>query len=249
MQNHEEETVVKKLIRLFLPLIFFLALVFLILWSFLSVLHAGSIDITNTLDIGTSFMNSINDSRSLHLNYESTFGNCELNSKFQYGKVNDAETQNNFYLRFGYDPPINEKWSLWIFDKAGYNRIRKIEFENFAGAGPKYTFYKTEERLISVSFGYLPHFQQFKDYSKTTNRLSLRLKGKEYIEKNYEIKVTLFYQPNMENFDDYLMNGEFSWKYRLAGSTSMKISVVDQYRSISEVKNELIGAMALVFEL
>jgi len=234
----------RKLIRLFLPLIFFLAIVFSTLWLFLSAGHTGS------LDIGASFINNINDSRSLHLKYKASFNDCELSSKFQYGKINDTEIQNNLYLRFGYDPPINEKWSLWIFDKAGYNRIRKIDFENFAGVGPKYTLLETEGRKASISFGYMPHFQKFEDYSKTTNRLSLRLKGKEYIEADYEIKLVLFYQPNMENLDDYLLNGEFSWKYKLVGSTSLKISVTDQYRSISEIeKNELIGMIALSFEL
>lgn len=234
----------KKLIRLFLPLTFLLAIAFFILWILLSIGHAGS------LDIGTSFMNSINDLRSAYLNYEISFNNCEFSSKFQYGKTNDIETQNNLYLRFGYNPPINEKWSLWIFDKAGYNKVQKIDFENFAGAGPKYIFLETDTRKASISFGYLSHFQQFEDYSKTTNRLSLRIKGKEFIEKDYEIKIVLFYQPNMEDFSDYLLNGEFSWKYRLAGSTSFKISIIDEYRSISEVeKNELIGVLALSFEL
>ena len=234
----------KKLTIFVVILVSFLTILFLNLWILLSISLAGSID------IGSSLISSINDANSLYLNYESTFGSCEFSSKFRYEKTNDIETQNNLYFKFGYDSLVNEKWSLWLFDEAGYNKIQGIDLENFAGAGPKYTFLNTKTRKVSISFGYLPHFQQFEDYSKTTNRLSLRLKGKDYVEKDYEIKIILFYQPNLEDFDDYLLSGEFFWKYRLVGSTSVKISVTDQYRSMSEIeKNELIGMLALSFEL
>lgn len=206
-------------------------LIFLILFFPLQTL-AGD------LDIGLSAKSGITDSQSFYLGLDTKIKEISLVSKLNYGERNDLEIENKAFLRLGYDPKLNDKWSLWFFDQAGYNKLRKIDFENFFGGGPKYSFCKN----FSVSIGYLQHHQKIESDTLDINRLSLRLKG-----KVKSFKAVIFYQPNLEDLDDYIFTGEASIKQKIAARLSLKLSLTDQYRSRPETdeKNELSVILSL----
>ena len=111
--------------------------------------------LAGSLDLGLSTTSGITDSRSLFLGLDTEIKEISLTSKLNYGERDNLEIENKAFLRLGYDPKLNDKWSLWFFDQAGYNKLRKIDFENFFGGGPKYIFYKN----FSISAGYLQHHQ------------------------------------------------------------------------------------------
>lgn len=207
----------------------------LLLSSLTDLVRAGN------LDIGLSTTSGITDSKSLYLGFDTKIKEISLISKLNYGKQNDLEIENKALLRLGYDPKLNNKWSLWFCNKAGYNKIRKIDFENFFGGGPKYTFYKD----CSISVGLLQHHQKMEEDTLDINRLSFRLKG-----KINSFKAVIFYQPNVDDFDDYIFTGEASIGQKIASQLSLKLTLSDQYRSTSKVeKNELSLVLSLGIEL
>jgi hypothetical protein len=193
-------------------------------------------------DIGLSMASGITDSQSFHLEVQSKIKKIFIASRFNYGEQNNKETENKGFLRSGYDLKINEKFSLWFFDQAGYNKQRKIDFENFFGGGPKYNLSEN----FSVSVGCLHHYLKNESDSFNVSRLSLRFKGKLKI-----FSTVIFYQPNLNNFDDYIFTGEASVKKEILEKLSLKLLLIDQYRSISEIseKNELSLILSVSFEL
>ena len=195
-----------------------------------------------SFDIGLSTTSGITDSRSLYLGLDTKIKGVSLVSKLNYGEQNNLEIENKAFLRLGYDPKLNDKWSLWFFDQAGYNKLRKIDFENFFGGGPKYILYKD----FSISAGLLQHHQKIENDTIDINRLSFRLKG-----KINSFKVVIFYQPNLEDFDDYIFTGEASIEQEIASRVSLKLILTDQYRSRSEIdeKNELSLVLSLGIKL
>lgn len=209
----------------------------------LALCLSGSIDsaLAGSFDIGLSTKSGITDSQSLYLGIDTEIKKISIASKLDYGKQNGLKIENKAFLRLGYDPKINDKWSLWFFDQAGYNKIRKIDFENFFGGGPKYTFHKN----FSISAGLLQHHQKIGNHAFDINRLSFRLKS-----KINSFKGIVFYQPNLEDFDDYIFIGEVSVGQKITSCLSLNLMLTDQYRSRSEIaeKNELSLILSLGIE-
>jgi len=190
-----------------------------------------------SLDLGLSTKSGVTDSQSLYLGFDTKIKEITLTGKLNYGEQNDIEVENKAFLRLGYDPKLTDRWSLWFYDQAGYNKIRNIEFENFFGGGPKYTFYKD----FSISAGLLQHHKKLENDTFDMNRLSFRLKG-----KINQFKAVIFYQPNLEDFDDYIFTGEASFKQDITSKLSLKLILTDQYRSMSiGEKNDLSLVLAL----
>jgi len=194
-----------------------------------------------SLDLGLSSKSGVTDSQSVYLGLDTKIKEISLIGKLNYGEQNDIEVENKAFLRLGYDPKLTDKWSLWFYDQIGYNRIRNIDFENFIGGGPKYSFYKD----FSISAGLLQHHKKFENDTLDINRLSFRLKG-----EIDSFKAVIFYQPNLEDFDDYIFAGEASFRQDITSKLSLKLTLTDQYRSMSiGEKNDLSLVLALGIEL
>jgi len=189
------------------------------------------------LDVGLFAKSGITDSQLLYFGIDTEIKKISLISKFNYGKQNSLKIENNAFLRLGYDSKLSEKWSLWFFDQIEYNKLRKIDFENFFGGGPKYSFCKN----FSISAGYLQHHQRIEYDTLNINRFSFRLKDKVKLFRVVAFTGIIFYQPNLKDFDDYIFTGEASIKQKIAARLSLKLLLTDQYRSRSETdeKNDL----------
>jgi hypothetical protein len=119
----------------------------------------------------------------------------------EYGKTGDLTTRDNGGIGIGYDPIINERWSLWFDGSWSFDKALGIDSEVFLGAGPKYYIYKKEPRKLSISAGILHQSREPGDYIE--QRWSFRLKGSI---KNW--KAVAFYQPNIDDSSDYIGKGE-----------------------------------------
>jgi hypothetical protein len=108
----------------------------------------------------------------------------DLSAYYGYGKTDDTVTHDEGRLSIGYDPVINDSWSLWMDETVGYRE--DIKFENFFGAGPKYKF----NDKTSLSFGVLYYFKD--SMEKGEGLYSFRLKT-----EARGLVLTAFYQPYM----------------------------------------------------
>lgn len=221
--------------------VFFLALLLLLA----IVLSLNRIAQGAELSLGLNYLSGQHDAHSLNLGLNLPFLNetAVLSSKLRYGSHDSEIVQNQGHLRLGYDPVLTEKWSLWFYEQVGYDKPKEIDFESFTGGGPKYTFYWTDTSKASASVGYLYHYQE----ARSASRLSVRLKGRSTLGL-VDLMATCFYQPNIENFEDYLASAEIGVSMAIAEDLSLKLSVEDHYRSMLKDKNEFLTGLHLVVE-
>ena len=224
-----------------MKLLTFLLTVFFLFIS-ITPLSATSIDLGTSLDSGAV------DSRTLVLNAETEIyrlvslyapswrADVEFNdpivlkTELQYSETEGDVVKNNGFFRAGYDPRLDETWSLWFFEEIGYRRLVDHETENFAGGGIKYRFFKN----TSVSFGGLHHYLEIENLgTKNVGRWSLRFKT-----KNSWGGIVIFYQPDIRDYRDYILRSEAYIKHQL-DNRYIKFSINDQYRTSWECKNEL----------
>lgn len=224
---------------------FIRAMLIIALFAFLSALLSRSAQGAE-LSLGLNYLSGQHDTRSLNLGLNMPLRNDKaiFSSKLRYGKHDDEIVQNQGYVRLGYDPSLTKTWSLWFYEQIGYDKPKDIDFESFIGGGPKYTFYQSDTSKASASFGYLYHYQE----DKQVNRLSLRLKGKNKLDLLglFDLFAVAFYQPNIEDFDDYLADAEVGLSIAILDDLRLKLSIEDHYRSTLKDKNEFLTGLHLV---
>lgn len=152
----------------------------------------------------------------------------------EYGKTGDLTTKDNGGIGIGWDPVIDERWSVWVDGSGSFDRALAIDSEIFLGAGPKYYLYKKGARKLSFSAGVLHQTRKPGDF--IDQRWSLRLKGST---ENW--KAAAFYQPNIDDSADYISKGE------IEGRINKTVSVFwnTVYRSIEDSQ---VTAMGLRFK-
>lgn len=191
-----------------------------------------------SISIGLDSLSGVHDSKSAVIEAEYGSENFDTLTRFRYKKFDNSEIEDKAFLRIGWDPRIKKDWSLWFFEKMSYDHAKKIDFENFIGAGPKYSFHNS-----SISVGYLQHHQEMENITQDTGRFSLRLKSKS---SNNKIGIIILYQPNSADLSDYIVDSELFFRYSINDTFAIKFLAEDQYRSTFEEKNELI--LSLFFE-
>lgn len=198
-----------------------------------SVVHSADIEFGVTGHSGA--VNSVSYRAGINVSGEDAYATAQWN----YGETAGIVSSDNGNLKLGYDPALSGNWSLWFFNQTGYNKIRGIEIESFLGLGPKYSFYKGEKGSISLSGGLIYHYEDGAMGSRSVKRLSIRPKAR--IEgKNTLTSFIAFWQPNIDDFDDYIVLAEFSVRYKVTDNVGLKVALNDEYRSVTlGEKNEL----------
>ena len=204
--------------------------------------------LAGNIDIGMIQKRGTVDSKSLSLGVNIDGKETALKAEYDYTKTEDLISQDKGLLRAGYDPKINDHWSLWFYDQVGYNNIRQIKAENFVGGGPKYTIVDKEKFKTSISVGILHHHVR-REQIDNLGRFSLRVKARYKINGSLGFSMVIFYQPNIEEINDYIVNGEADLTYSLTKRLGLKLKTQNEYRSISMVseKNNLSTVLALTF--
>lgn len=152
-------------------------------------------------------------------------GPIGFHAEAAYGEIDHVATIDRGEIGINYDPAITERWSLWLDETVGYNRIAGIRFENMMGCGPKIYLMKNEDRKLSFSTGVLYHLKDTN--AKGSGRYSHRIKY-----KDRRSSFVYFYQPNIDNSQDYLVKS--SIKFKLTKFISAFYN--DSYRSLENLK-------------
>jgi hypothetical protein len=159
-----------------------------------------------------------------------------LNIETKYISNEKQMIENKGNIKLKYDPVISDKWSLWLFNQTGYNKKREVRLENFIGGGPKYNFSLSYPIIGSISIGLLQHHIKYTDDNiDNMARISLRIKGDWQISKNFSFNTTIFYQPNIKTYQDYIIVGKAELKFRITEVIGLKLKIEDEYRSISKI--------------
>ncbi|MCK5611426.1 DUF481 domain-containing protein [Candidatus Pacearchaeota archaeon] len=159
---------------------------------------------------------------------------ASIDGYYRYGKTAGIVTMDEGELGLNYDPPINDRWSLWLDERVGYNKVIGIDFENYLGFGAKYYIYKTDDTKFSLSGGVLYQFTSLNCSDPTTcnqegtGRYSYRAKF-----SNEQLLLIYFYQPNINDHTDYIT--KFTGEAKLATITdaaSLLLHYKNEYRSL-----------------
>ena len=199
-------------------------------------------------DIGLSYSEGVTNTRSINSAFVIEKKELNIAGKIRYAKQNGDVSQSDGWLRLGYDPELTKRWSLWFYEQPGYDEKREIDLENFAGGGAKYILIGKENFKVSASAGILQHHTEYRN-KKTTNlaRLSFRPKMYWLIKDGLSFSAVAFYQPTLETFKDYIVNGEANLRYSVTKRVGLKFKIEDSYRSISmtDENNNFITVLAL----
>ena len=154
----------------------------------------------------------------------------DLSAYYGYGKTDKIITQDEGRLSIGYDPVINDNWSLWMDETVGYDKARDVRFENFFGAGPKYKF--TDK--TSLSFGVLYYFKD--SMGEGEGLYSFRFKT-----EARGLLLTAFYQPYMLG-EGHILKGSASY----ALGKYFEYFFKGEYRSREDYQNTIQGLQFIV---
>jgi hypothetical protein len=201
------------------------------------------------IDLGATERDGSVASQTYHAGLNVKSENAYASIEWNYGKIANIVTVDRGVLRFGYDPEISNNWSFWLFNQTGYNNPRGIIVENLLGAGPKYTFVKTQNISASLSSGIIYHYEDGPNGSRNLARLSVRPKAK-ISDSKASISFVGFYQPNLEDFGDYIITAKLISEHKVTERMSMKLILSDEYRSITKgSKNEFTRMLVMGIKL
>lgn len=224
-----------------------LLLIFLI---FFSTVSANAEDGNKyNISLGSSYHAGAFDMRSyslaLGLSHIKKSGELHLNANLDYVEVDDITSIDKGSVSFGYDPTLDDRWSLWSFAKGSYDRPNKIDIESSFGGGIKYRV-----PFGSISYGLLSYEREYESGIKEGEiRHSWRLKAKNAI-YGLKAKGVLFYQPRIDNFNDYIADGKASLAHSLRKRLDFVWSIEGEYRSASKAENKgnVLSKISFVFK-
>ena len=161
-------------------------------------------------------------------------GQATIDGYYRYGKTEGIVSQDEGELGINYDPPLNDRWSLWLDERVSYDKVLGIDFENNIGFGLKYYVYKgkdeaDEDIKFSLSAGVLYQFTSWNCaeyetcYQEGTGRYSYRAKF-----SKLKLHLAYYYQPNINDASDYIST--FESEIKLA-DVSKGVAVIWSYEN------------------
>jgi len=139
----------------------------------------------------------------------------------------------------------NIKWNLFISHQFSYSLLRKINSDNLVGAGFGFKINNIDYSKISISYAIMyQNINNLITEDKYYWRHSIRTKFK-FEREAFNLSFEYFYQPNITNFQDFIILGQTKLSLFSNKPFSLIIQDVLNYRSISDVKmvhNLTIGA-------
>lgn len=161
-------------------------------------------------------------------------GVTEIKGSYRYGKTDGIVSQDEGELGIDYNPPINDRWSIWLDESVSYDKVLGIDFENNLGFGLKYYVYKgkdeaDEDIKLSLSAGILYQFTSWgcEDpetcYQEGTGRYSYRAKF-----SKYKLSFVYYYQPNINDPSDYI--AKFKSEIKIV-DVSKGVAIIWRYES------------------
>ena len=201
---------------------------------------------TTEFDVGISTSSGVVDQQQAIVDIAYSEGNKKISGQWRYTETEGQRIEEKGLVRAEWNKTLNEKWVIWNYEQAGYDCAREIQVENFIGSGPKYTFLDSKETILTLSVGMLHHWVDYDDGSQESLcRYSIRPKFRGDWDR-WRLEAWAFYQPTVNNFDNYILHGRVSLRYAITDEVGLKGSIEDEYRSVSVgEKNNLMTSLAV----
>jgi hypothetical protein len=156
------------------------------------------------------------------------------NGRFLYGQNNKTVNQREYVAGIQYDYQPFAKISPFARFEYYRNEFRKINARYSGLIGAKYR-YLVKSGIIdySISAALLYDFDNYTTDvelpDKERLRLSVRPKFKHNLTENLNLTAEIYYKPNLANFDDYIICGNFNLNFRIFKQGLLRLSYEYEY--------------------
>ena len=158
------------------------------------------------------------------------------NGRFLYGENNKTVNQREYMagLQYDYHPfAIFSPFVRFEFYSNGFKKIN-ARYSGLAGAKYRY-FFKQGKFDYSLSVALLYDFEQYTTgvglIGKERLRISIRPKFKHSLTESVYLTAEIYYKPNLANFEDYIVCGNFNLNVRVFKQGLLRFSYEYEYNT------------------
>lgn len=156
-------------------------------------------------------------SNTVRVQYQKNRSRFLLLNDINFVKAGNEDFINAGYQHFRYSYKINKLLTSEAFTQTQYNPVLKLNFRYLIGAGPRIKLLKKEKARIYFATLYMFEYDDvtYEEVKLKEHRLSSYLTFTIDLSKQIELISTCFYQPNLQNWQDY----------RIANDSQLQISI------------------------
>lgn len=154
----------------------------------------------------------------------------DFSTVVRYGRNEEKVIADDAKASIKFDWRPDNTWSPFVFVDAARDEIRRLDFQADGGAGVKWTAVENEDGDLSLSGAAIFDYQKFDLPEGSTEagseglvRGSFRLKGERTFGNNARFEHVSFYQPAVEQLDDYVVEVTNSVSTTVVGNLSMAL--------------------------
>jgi len=146
-----------------------------------------------------------------------------------YGETEDVKSADSVRGYGQYNRLFSERWFGYIRGEALHDAISDIDYRFMVSPGIGYYFIKTERTFLSAEAG--PGFVYEKQGGDSTGYVTLRVAERFEHKFNDRVKIwqSLEFLPQVDDFNNYLLNAEIGVESKMTDHLSLKVYAVDNY--------------------
>lgn len=152
--------------------------------------------------------------------YEANFG-----ARVRYGRSEGVEVARNIRANTSIDLGPGARWSPFLFATAENDPHKKLEARLNGGSGVKHTFLQDGWNEVSLSGAVLYSYENLEiddplegNGVHETARWSWRGRARRDFQEGRRFEQVVFYQPEWDEFDDYLLESRTTARWSLTES-------------------------------
>ncbi len=156
----------------------------------------------------------------------------KIKGNHTYGESRGVKDVNKGDGDIRLDVNFLKRFTAFVLFLPGYNEFQKLDLKVSAGGGLKYTFIKNTTGDHSISLALLYDYWKYTELEKKMMRFSLRPMHFQKINEVLTLFFIVFYQPDVNNFQDYRIFGKLILNFKISKYFSFDVIVTDEYNNI-----------------
>jgi putative salt-induced outer membrane protein len=152
--------------------------------------------------------------------------------QFAYGETDEEMTDNRMLASLKTDQELTRHFYLYNLGGAGYDVVRKIDFQWEAGPGLGYHWLKRTNFVFNTEAGLNYQAQYLEDnlekevvYLRLAEDATWKINARLSLDEKFE------FFPSTENLADYRMRFESNLRYAIVNNLSFIVTVLDTYET------------------
>ncbi|MEN8124383.1 MAG: DUF481 domain-containing protein [Bacteroidota bacterium] len=179
-----------------------------------------------------------------------------LINNISYKKINDEDIINKGTMHLRYNYKLNDIVTLEALGQLQYNTISKIEMRQLIGGGTRFKITEKEKYKIYLGTILMHEYEKINNEPNIFNndfRFSGYLSVRLYPTQNIIFTSTTFYQPRLDNFNDYRIYNQNSFSIKVFKKLSLQLTYIISYdtfpaEAIPKTQYELLNGLVYTFD-